>query len=66
MVKFMKTEDCFRVKELIEENNKVVKIVKCPEKNCCSDDVWKHGFNYSTLGKQQKYKCKKCGHVWSE
>lgn len=38
--------------------------LKCPE--CESLDIWKHGFHYANGERFQKYKCKKCGHVWVE
>lgn len=39
-------------------------LLKCPE--CLSLDIWRYGYFYSNGKKLQKYKCKKCGHVWVE
>jgi len=40
--------------------------LKCPKPECQSLDVWKYGFEYYNGEKKQRYKCKKCGHVWIE
>jgi len=41
-------------------------IIKCPKPECQSLDVYKWGYYYQNGKKIQKYKCKKCGHVWIE
>jgi len=51
--------------------NKVLKMmrakyIECPIPSCRSLDVWNYGFYYTQGEKKQKYKCKKCGHVWRE
>ena len=42
------------------------KIIKCQKSECQSLDIWFYGFYYQKGEKKQKYKCKKCGYVWSE
>lgn len=41
-------------------------LIKCPKIECNSLDVYKWGFEYINGDKKQRYKCKKCGYVWSQ
>lgn len=62
----MNNEDTFLISKRIAEHKLTNVIIKCPKTDCSSSNIWKFGKDYKNGKVKQRYKCKKCGYVWSE
>ena len=49
-------------KKIVNDKN----FYRCPKPKCKSYMVWRYGYDIISDKKTQKFKCKKCGHVWRE